>query len=37
VGKVGRRSSIPFGPFLAAGTVLAIFIGQGYVDGLMGR
>lgn len=32
VGKAGRRTALPFGPFLAAGTVLAVFIGQWGVD-----
>lgn len=32
VGKAGRRTALPFGPFLAAGTVLAVFIGQECVD-----
>lgn len=27
-----RKMQIPFGPFLAAGTTLAIFVGQGLVD-----
>jgi len=30
-GKAGRRTALPFGPFLAAGTVLAVFIGQAAV------
>lgn len=32
VGKAGRRTAVPFGPFLALGTVLAIFVGQRYID-----
>ena len=32
VGKAGRKTALPFGPFLAAGTVLAVFIGQDVVD-----
>jgi leader peptidase (prepilin peptidase)/N-methyltransferase len=30
--KAGRKTALPFGPFLAAGTVLAVFIGQEIVD-----
>ena len=30
--KAGRKTALPFGPFLAAGTVLAVFIGQECVD-----
>lgn len=30
--KAGRKTALPFGPFLAAGTVLAVFIGQWAVD-----
>jgi leader peptidase (prepilin peptidase) / N-methyltransferase len=30
--KAGRKTALPFGPFLAAGTVLAIFVGQEFVD-----
>lgn len=31
-GKAGRKTALPFGPFLAAGTVLAVFAGQWFVD-----
>lgn len=31
-GSAGRKTAVPFGPFLAAGTVLAVFIGQNAVD-----
>lgn len=37
VGRAGRKTALPFGPFLALGTVVAIFWGQRYIDGLMGR
>ena len=30
--KAGRKTALPFGPFLAAGTVVAIFVGQRFVD-----
>jgi leader peptidase (prepilin peptidase) / N-methyltransferase len=32
IGKEGRRQAIPFGPFLAFGTLLAQFIGDTFVD-----
>jgi leader peptidase (prepilin peptidase)/N-methyltransferase len=32
MGKKGRKSRIPFGPFLAAGAVIALFWGQAVVD-----
>lgn len=32
-----RKTAIPFGPFLALGTVLAIFIGQHYIDIILAR
>jgi leader peptidase (prepilin peptidase)/N-methyltransferase len=31
-GSAGRKTALPFGPFLAAGTVLAVFFGQDAVD-----
>jgi leader peptidase (prepilin peptidase)/N-methyltransferase len=37
LGRAGRRTALPFGPFLALGTVLAIFWGQAYIDFLLGR
>jgi leader peptidase (prepilin peptidase)/N-methyltransferase len=35
--KAGRRTAIPFGPFLALGTVVAIFYGQQFVDVVLAR
>ncbi|MDJ0768643.1 MAG: prepilin peptidase [Ilumatobacter sp.] len=32
VGSAGRKTALPFGPFLAAGTVMAVFAGQWFVD-----
>jgi leader peptidase (prepilin peptidase) / N-methyltransferase len=32
IGSAGRRTAVPFGPFLAAGTVLAVLTGQEVVD-----
>ena len=32
VGSAGRKTAVPFGPFLATGTVLAVFVGQDAVD-----
>ena len=35
--KVDRRTALPFGPFLALGAYLAIFLGQRYVDLILVR
>ena len=37
VGRAGRRTAIPFGPFLAVGALVALFIGQDFVDVVMVR
>lgn len=35
--KAGRRTALPFGPFLALGTIVAIFYGQEFLDILLHR
>jgi leader peptidase (prepilin peptidase) / N-methyltransferase len=37
VDRAGRRTALPFGPFLALGTIVAIFVGQHFVDLVMAR
>jgi leader peptidase (prepilin peptidase) / N-methyltransferase len=32
VGRAGRKTALPFGPFLALGTFAAIFVGQAFID-----
>ena len=35
--RAGRRTALPFGPFLAVGTVVAIFVGQDFLDVVLAR
>lgn len=35
-GGRGRKSTVPFGPFLALGALLAVFVGRPLVDGYLG-
>jgi leader peptidase (prepilin peptidase) / N-methyltransferase len=36
-GRAGRKTAIPFGPYLAAGAVVAIFVGQQTIDLILVR
>jgi leader peptidase (prepilin peptidase)/N-methyltransferase len=33
----GRRTKVPFGPFMAVGALIAFFVGDGIVDSYLGR
>jgi leader peptidase (prepilin peptidase)/N-methyltransferase len=37
VGRGGRKTAVPFGPFLAVGTIAAIWLGQPMIDLLLHR
>lgn len=36
-GRAGRKTTVPFGPFLALGTVVAVLIGQDAIDAVLRR
>jgi leader peptidase (prepilin peptidase)/N-methyltransferase len=36
-GRGGRKTALPFGPFMALGTFVAVFAGQSMVDALLVR
>ena len=35
VGKAGRKTAVPFGPFMLLGALVAIFFGHQLVDGYL--
>jgi leader peptidase (prepilin peptidase)/N-methyltransferase len=36
IGRAGRKTALPFGPFLALGAMVAVFAGQPFVDAVWG-
>ena len=36
-GRGGRKTAVPFGPFLAAGTIVAVWLGQPLIDRVLHR
>ncbi len=37
IGRADARTQLPFGPFLALGALVAVFVGQHFVDFVLGR
>lgn len=37
VGRAGRKTAVPFGPFLALGTLAAVWVGQPFIDVILHR
>ncbi len=37
IGRGGRKTAVPFGPFLALGTLAAVWVGQPMIDALLHR
>jgi len=37
IGRAGRKTALPFGPFLAAGTLLTVFVGRAAIDRIWPR
>jgi leader peptidase (prepilin peptidase)/N-methyltransferase len=35
--REGRKAAVPFGPFLALGALIAMFVGDGLVDAYLDR